>query len=119
VNEAGLTSVLTGVVGSHYRRTHPNGQTQKHFKKLLTVDSMNKYKSLCKKLSSVPTTRTCLQSIKKPSSFNGFTIFDERQVTPCKNFQEVLSLMLVAEDDAVSFVPPQPNKSGDSPAASV
>ncbi len=46
-------------------------------------------------------------------------ILEELTVTPVKDFEEVLSLMLVSEEDAVSFVPPQQNKSGDSPSASV
>jgi ATP-dependent Lon protease len=46
-------------------------------------------------------------------------ILEELTVTPVKNFEEVLSLMLVGEDESVSFVPPQQNKSGDSPSASV
>jgi len=46
-------------------------------------------------------------------------ILEELKVSPVKNFEEVLSLMLVDEDESVSFVPPQQNESGQSPSASV
>jgi ATP-dependent Lon protease len=46
-------------------------------------------------------------------------ILEELKVSPVKNFEEVLSLMLLDEDESVSFVPPQQNESGQSPTASV
>lgn len=52
VNEAG-----SSVWACHYNQTQPSKRAQTRAQKLLTVDSMNKYKRLCKKLSSVPTTR--------------------------------------------------------------
>lgn len=46
-------------------------------------------------------------------------ILDELKVTPVKNFEEVLSLMLVDDDGSVSFVPPQQSESKQPPSASV